>query len=96
MHAKSLWRKSGRRSPTAVDLGHVLRCCYRRSPEGLLYYSEDDGGLLQYALEQSVNAGKPGEWNYVLGTLDRLREQGLLNREEAEIERRKWQERRAG
>ncbi len=91
----SLCVSYGKRRATAVDLGHVLRCCYRCDKDrGLLYYNEDDGGLLQYAFEQSVNAGKPGEWYYVLGTLDRLRERGLVCREEAEIEEERWRRRK--
>ena len=93
--ADSLCLSFARRRATALELGHVLHCCYRYDEaSGLLYYSEEDGGLLRYAFEQSVNAGKPGEWNYVLGTLDRLRSRGILCREEAEDEEEEWRRRK--
>lgn len=45
---------------------------------------QDHKDLLLYAMESASNAGRPGDWRYINGVLDRLRQRGIRSLRDAE------------
>ena len=50
------------------------------------YYGPGRAGLLDYAFEMAAVAGKPCDWRYIEGVMDRLFERGI----ETEAQAREW------
>ena len=66
--AKSLFDRYVGRLPTAMDCDQT----HNRIVFGGKI-SDDAVGLLDYAFEAALEAGKPGNWNYITAVLDRCR-----------------------
>lgn len=75
--ADFLFRKHFSREPTAMD----CRMVFTISPPGCYE-------LLDYAFEAASIAGKPGDWRYIRGIMDRLAARGIQTPQQA----REWDE----
>lgn len=83
----TVFRLYAERKPTKADADKVyLAVCVTENDAGEWTASidTDKSELLIYAFEAAANASKPGNWNYVNGVLDKLRQRGITTLSEAE------------
>lgn len=87
--AAEIFRTFTNRSPTQSDKANVLLSIVTREHDresGNWTGRIDKGAqhLLLYAFEAANNAGKPGDWRYILGVLGRLKQRGIESLGQAE------------
>ena len=78
-----------KRQPTENDDAQAFMALYssREDPmtgNWIMTIPRDNKDLLLYAFEAASNAGKPGDWRYINGVLDRLRQRGICTLRDAE------------
>lgn len=78
-----------KRQPTENDDAQAFMALYssREDPvtgNWIMTIPRDNKDLLLYAFEAASNAGKPGDWRYINGVLDRLRQRGIRSLRDAE------------
>lgn len=86
---EKLFRQWTRRLPTQHDVTHVFLATHVQSKddatgEWTITLPPEKQELLSYAFESAANAGKPGDWNYINGTLRNLQQRGIGTIEQAE------------
>ena len=71
------------RRPTEADQARVFQGVMRQWQDGdgrmRCSIDEDRRDLLHYAFEQAALTGKPGNWSYIQGVLQRLHERGICD-----------------
>lgn len=87
--ADEIFRAFANRKPTRADKANVLTSIFRQESDldsgtwtGRIDKSAQQ--LLLYAFEAANNAGKPGDWRYILGVLGRLSQRGIDSLDQAE------------
>lgn len=83
----TVFRLYAERKPTKADADKVyLAVCVTENVAGewVAGIDADRQALLIYAFEAAASASKPGNWNYVNGVLDKLRQRGITTLSEAE------------
>lgn len=84
------------RRPTELDEARVFQAIYANAPDGTEWRVEMDENrrdLLLYACEAASNTGRPGDWKYINGVLERLYSRGIHTLEQAEDYDEAWQRR---
>lgn len=87
--SEKLFRQWTRRLPTKYDVTHVFLAAHVQTKddateEWTITFPPEKQELLAYAFESAANAGKPGDWNYINGTLRNLQQRGIETIEQAE------------
>lgn len=93
-----IFKRFATRQPTDIDRANVfmaLRCSHRDEATGqwTITLPQDRKDLLMYAFETAASAGKPGDWNYINGVLEKLAQRGIRTLRQAEdfdYERKGW------
>lgn len=85
----ALFAKFTTRQPTETDEAQVFQAIYQSHQNVLtgtwhMQLSQDAKDLLMYAFENACAAGKAGDWKYVNGILEKLRQRNIRTLREAE------------
>ena len=85
----ALFAKFTTRRPTDADEAQVFQAIYESRQDGItggwqMSLSKDAKDLLMYAFEAAGAAGKPGDWKYIGGILEKLRQRNIRTLAEAE------------
>lgn len=83
----ALFDKFTTRRPTEADEGQVFQATYDSYYDGSAWtvrLLQDRKELLMYAFENASAAGKPGDWKYINGILEKLGQRGIRTLREAE------------
>jgi len=85
----ALFAKFTTRQPTETDEAQVFQAIYQSYQNVLtgtwhMQLSQDAKDLLMYAFENAGAAGKAGDWKYVNGILEKLRQRNIRTLREAE------------
>ena len=88
-YTDAIFAKFANRSPTAADRANVFRAIrlHRRNEQDgtwTVSLPRDRIDILLYAFEQAALAGKPGNWKYINGVLERLTQRGISTLSQAE------------
>lgn len=81
---EELFRAYCTRPPTEDDRARVFHYATTSRVGEPIRYDEAKAGLLHYAFEQAVGAGRAGVWSYIAGVLRRLWLRDIDDREAAE------------
>ena len=83
----ALFDKFTTRRPTLADEAQVFQAIYENGQYGGEWHmslSQARKELLMYAFENASAAGRPGDWKYINGILEKLRQRNISTLAEAE------------
>lgn len=89
-YTDAIFAKFAERPPTSTDRANVfqaIRLHHHDEKNGAwtVSFPQDRIELLLYAFEQAALAGKPGNWKYINGVLERLAQRGISSLSQAEM-----------
>lgn len=85
--AREIFSKFTTKEPVESDISRVFDYTHEREgvrEETRISFSAERIKLLAYAFEQAADAGKPGNWRYIIGVMAKLGQRGIKTTEQAE------------
>lgn len=100
-YTDAIFAKLAKRPPTEADRANVFQAIRLTEHEDgtavwTTTFPQDRIELLMYAFEQAAIAGKPGDWKYINGVLERLAQRNLTTLAQAESYDLEREERKGG
>lgn len=85
--AREIFFKFTTKKPVESDISRVFDYTHEREgvrEETQISFPAERIKLLAYAFEQAADAGKPGNWRYIIGVMGKLGQRGIKTIEQAE------------